>query len=156
MDLYDKFNQVISTFNNHKVEYILIGGYAVILYGYLRGTEDIDFFVNPTEENFLNLRSALHELFQDNSIEELTLKDSMQYSVTRYNTPDGFFIDIITTLGAAFHYNDIKFNELQNEQGTRVRIADIESLIEMKKSTFREKDIEDIFFLVRRRDADAG
>jgi hypothetical protein len=32
----------------HKVEFILIGGYGVILYGYERGTADMDIWLKPS------------------------------------------------------------------------------------------------------------
>jgi len=35
----------------YKVEFILIGGYAVIYYGYERGTADMDLWLKPTNEN---------------------------------------------------------------------------------------------------------
>lgn len=154
-DMFLKFNQLFSAMNKHKVDYILIGGYAVILYGYKRGTEDIDLLINPTEENFVNLRTALNEVFSDDSIQEITLAESLKYSVTRYVTPSGFLIDIITALGEAYHYSDIRFKQITDENGMVIRIAEIDSLIEMKKNTYREKDKNDIFFLVRKRDNDA-
>ncbi len=46
MDLFERFLQCINAFNDENVEYVLIGGYAVILYGLPRVTQDIDFFIN--------------------------------------------------------------------------------------------------------------
>ena len=41
-----------------QVEYVLVGGYAVILHGYRRTTGDLDIWVNTTRENFLKLLNA--------------------------------------------------------------------------------------------------
>ena len=45
----------------HNVEFMLIGGYAVILYGYERGTADMDIWLNPTNANKLLFMAALKE-----------------------------------------------------------------------------------------------
>jgi len=45
MNYYSSFNEVFKSLEEHQVEYVLIGGYAVILYGLPRGTNDIDIFV---------------------------------------------------------------------------------------------------------------
>ncbi len=45
------FREFIEALNKNEVQYILIGGYAVGAYGYIRGTGDLDIFINSTEEN---------------------------------------------------------------------------------------------------------
>ena len=39
----------------HKVNFILIGGYAVIYHGYKRSTGDMDLWIEPNNENKLKL-----------------------------------------------------------------------------------------------------
>jgi hypothetical protein len=41
------FKEFIKLLNEKKVEYLLVGGYAVVLHGYPRYTGDIDFWINP-------------------------------------------------------------------------------------------------------------
>ena len=48
----DDFSDFIRALNNHDVQYILVGGYAVILHGYRRATADMDLWVNKTKENY--------------------------------------------------------------------------------------------------------
>ena len=50
----DDFKDFILYLNQNEVEYIVVGGYAVIIRGYSRSTGDIDIWVNKTEENFIN------------------------------------------------------------------------------------------------------
>ena len=45
------FQEFLSAFEDCKVEYVLVGGYSVIIHGYNRTTGDMDLFVNPTEVN---------------------------------------------------------------------------------------------------------
>ena len=49
------------------VRYVLIGGFAVILHGHVRGTKDIDLLVDPSDENMGRLRRAMASL-PDNAI----------------------------------------------------------------------------------------
>ena len=45
------FQEFLELLDNHEVEYLLVGGYAVILHGYARSTGDMDLWVNQTNEN---------------------------------------------------------------------------------------------------------
>lgn len=40
-------------------EFLLVGGWAVILYGHVRATDDIDVFVRPSKENSQRVFTAL-------------------------------------------------------------------------------------------------
>ncbi|WP_353717354.1 hypothetical protein [Dyadobacter sp. 676] len=42
---------LIRLLNEENIEYVVLGGHAVIAHGYLRTTGDVDIFVNPTDEN---------------------------------------------------------------------------------------------------------
>ena len=45
------FKEFIELLIKNKAEYLIVGGYAVIVYGYPRLTIDIDVWVKPTIEN---------------------------------------------------------------------------------------------------------
>jgi len=47
----DDMRDIISLFEKYKVEYALVGGFAVNYYGYVRTTQDIDFLIFPSKEN---------------------------------------------------------------------------------------------------------
>ena len=57
----DDFRDFIQALNNNGVEYILVGGYAVILHGYRRVTGDMDIWVDRTKENYSRLTKAFDE-----------------------------------------------------------------------------------------------
>ena len=54
------FTEFIDSLNHKQVEYILVGGYAVIYHGYNRTTGDLDIWVNPTAANYKKLQEAFH------------------------------------------------------------------------------------------------
>ncbi|MDW8436845.1 MAG: hypothetical protein RMM16_02250 [Chloroherpetonaceae bacterium] len=59
--------------NKRKVEYLLIGGYAVFYHGYPRATEDIDFWVAINADNAQKLANVMNGL--ENVAPEIFLKD---------------------------------------------------------------------------------
>lgn len=60
-----EFREFLECLNRAGVEYLLVGGYAVNYYGYHRFTEDIDFWIADSEENFLRLLAAVRDFFGD-------------------------------------------------------------------------------------------
>lgn len=47
----DDFRELLTTFADVGVEFVLIGGWAMALHGHGRGTDDLDVLVRPTPEN---------------------------------------------------------------------------------------------------------
>lgn len=60
MELNQDFREFIQLLNAHKVEYLVVGGYAVGYHGRPRYTGDIDFWVAISEENALNILKVLN------------------------------------------------------------------------------------------------
>ncbi len=59
MDIGPDFKEFIELLNKHEVEYLVVGGYAVAMYGYPRYTGDIDFWIKPNEENAIKTVTTL-------------------------------------------------------------------------------------------------
>jgi hypothetical protein len=52
MDIFlDEHKEFLLLLLKHEVEFMLIGGYAVIFYGYERTTGDMDIWLKPSNEN---------------------------------------------------------------------------------------------------------
>lgn len=56
-----EFKEFLSILNSNKVDYILIGGYAINMYGYSRPTGDIDVWVKMEKDNSVKIKNALIE-----------------------------------------------------------------------------------------------
>jgi predicted nucleotidyltransferase len=143
---FDTFLKVIDALGKAGVEYVLIGGYAVVIYGHPRFTEDMDLFIRLEKNNIDRLRHALDSVFHDVSLEELTVEDIDQYPVIRYGAPNGFLIDIIARIGEMYGYDDMAY-EIVEIEGHQVRIATPETLLRMKQDTVRPQDHKDAQFL---------
>lgn len=55
------FKEFIELLAKNKVEYLIVGGYAVGIHGYPRHTGDLDVWVNPTEQNSALVLNAVDE-----------------------------------------------------------------------------------------------
>ena len=155
---FETFLSVIDALDRFGVEYVLIGGYAVIIHGFPRFTEDMDLFVRPDQDNISRLRHALDDVFHDTSLQELTATEIDQYPVIRYGAPNGFLIDIIARIGEMYLFDNIDYEELQIE-GHTLRIATPDMLYRMKQGTVRPQDHRDAAFLLelmRQRDTTGG
>ena len=140
----DDFRDFIQALNSQNVEYILVGGYAVILHGYRRVTGDMDIWVNRTKGNYakLTLAFAAFGLPVFDMTEEKFL-DADKADVFSFGRPP-VSIDIITKLKGV-EFNDA-FSQVQtfDEDGLRIRFIHLNNLIEAKKASGRHKDLDDI------------
>lgn len=138
---FDDVVAVLKALERESVEYVLVGGVAVGLHGFERATNDIDLFVRATEDNVERLRRALHAVFNDPSIEEITAKDlAGDYPTIRYGPPDAdFFVDILGRLGTAISFDDLEASTV-DVAGAKVRLATPRTLYRMKRDTVRPID----------------
>jgi hypothetical protein len=61
-DLFNPdFIDFLEACSNSEVEYLLVGGYAVILHGYIRSTADMDIWANKTAGNYKKLAKAFRD-----------------------------------------------------------------------------------------------
>jgi hypothetical protein len=55
------FKEFLKLLNSNRVEYLLIGGYAVGIYGYIRTTADLDIWYSLSPENAARVERVLRE-----------------------------------------------------------------------------------------------
>jgi predicted nucleotidyltransferase len=58
LSLHD-YTEFIRTLNEHRVRYLIIGGYAVAFHGHPRATDDVDVLIDPSEANVRRVERAL-------------------------------------------------------------------------------------------------
>jgi hypothetical protein len=137
------FSDFISALNISNTEYLVVGGYAVILHGYFRTTLDLDIWVNKTPENHLKLSKAfavfgmpLFDMHLENFMSERFDVFSIGRSPIR--------IDIITNL-KGLEFSDAFHHALQKEmEGIKVNYLNLDDLLKAKKASGRYKDLDDI------------
>lgn len=145
MDIFNPdFHDFIASLNKYHVEYILVGGYAVIMRGYSRSTGDMDIWVNKTEDNFKKLQSAITDfglpLF---SIPEKKFF-SNEFDVFSFGKPP-YAIEVLTALKGLSSFADVfALSTIETVNELQVRVIHLNHLIEAKKAAGRYKDLNDI------------
>lgn len=129
--------------NEAGAKYILIGGFAVALHGFVRATKDIDFLVDTSEKNVSKIKKALASL-PDNAIAELENDEVEKYQVVR--VADEIIVDLMARACGIDYESAMKMIEYVEIDGIEIPIATKELLIKMK-DTFRPSDKIDLNFL---------
>jgi len=135
--------------NREGARYVLIGGFAVILHGFVRSTKDVDLLVDPSEENIRAVKRAMATL-PDNAAALLSDDEVLQYKVVRI--ADEIVVDLLAA-ACGVNYSEATENgvEIFNLHGVEIPVARKEMLIRMK-DTIRESDALDVRFLHMRID----
>lgn len=135
----------------HQVRYLIVGGEAVIFYGYARLTGDIDIFYDHRPANVRKLFSSL-EAFWTGDIPGLSAADEMlQYGlVVQFGVPPNR-IDLINKVdGVSFAaaWARRKTVDLKmNHHCEPIHFIGLEALIVNKRAAGRPKDLDDLRFL---------
>lgn len=128
--------RVIKILNKHKIKYMLIGGYAVVLYGVRRSTFDIDIAIALDTSNIKKAVDLLHKLgFRE--------KPSIIQPIygMRFNY-NGVDLDLMFIENPRFdiiyrYHDSIKYKD------TVIKVPNIMDLVSIKESSIRDKDISD-------------
>ena len=136
------FKEFLRLLGSHEVEYLLVGGYAVSIHGYVRATNDLDVWVKISAKNAGGIDAALREFgFAGSSLSpELFLVPN---NVVRMGVPP-MRLEIITSVSG------VQFEECYAER-KMVRIDEIlvpvislPRLRENKAASGRSKDLADL------------
>ncbi len=140
----EDFRDFLFAFNKTEVEYILLGGYSVIIHGYSRTTGDMDIWVKRTPENYVKIKKAflnfgmpVFQMTEDNFLNHST------WDVFSFGRPPSSIDIMLKVKGLDF---DSCFNRafLYEDDGLYVKTISYSDLIEAKKATSRPKDLDDL------------
>lgn len=138
------FRNFLQALNLGKVDYILVGGYAVILHGYERVTADMDIWVRCTPKNYIKLVRSFHAFGMP--VFDMTLQnflDVEQWDVFRFGRKP-VAIDIMTKVKGLDFEEAFKESEVRNIDNIAVRLIHYHHLISSKKQAGRNKDLNDL------------
>jgi hypothetical protein len=149
MDIFNPdFADFIICLNRNHVEYILVGGYAVIIRGYSRSTGDMDIWVNKTSDNFLCVQKAIKEFGLPLEAVPEEKFFSSEYDVFTFGRPP-FAIEILTNIKGVTFSEAFPLSTIEAVDEIDVRVIHINQLIQAKKAAGRHKDLNDIENLPR-------
>lgn len=141
---FEQHLEIIKALLIHKVDFLLIGGYAVIFHGYKRSTGDMDLWLKPSNENKIKFIEALQEAeFDENdlaALDSLNFENHLVFSIG--NEPEK--IDFITRINQV-EFEEANQNKIITEwEGLSIPVINLRELILSKINTGRKKDEADI------------
>ena len=142
MEAQKDFKELLGLFNKHKVEYVIVGAYALAFHGCPRYTGDLDLLVKPYPDNAKRIIEAIKE-FGFESL-NLTIDDfSSPEKVIQLGVPP-ICIDLITSL-TALTWDQVESHKVKGEYGNiPTYFIGKDEFIINKKSLGRHKDLADV------------
>ena len=144
------------------VDFVVIGGVAVIAHGYERITKDVDICYSPDPANLEALGQVLVEL--DARLRGLDedvpfvpdARTLRRTQILTLDTPEGG-LDLLVDPDGSPGYKDLKRHARRIDfEGNEVLIASIDDLLAMKRAANRPQDQTDIEALLAIQRLDAG
>lgn len=136
--------------NKHKIKYALVGGYAVVLHGVVRGTIDIDLVTKLDVKSLSDLENCLKELGLVSRI-PVTAKEIIQFR-SEYISQRNLIAWSFANAKDPSQQVDVLINtdmsEIKSVQmkidSVSVSVISIDDLIKMKTKSGREQDLSDV------------
>ncbi len=148
MDIFlEEHKKFLLLLLKHEVSFMLIGGYAVIYYGYQRGTGDMDLWLKPDNFNKQKFIAALKE----HGINELLLAevDKMNFTEAKVlhigQKPNK--IDFLTKVHGLTYVEADEKKHLLPLKNYFIPVIDYYHLITLKMLSGRPQDIADVDIL---------
>ena len=142
------FKEFVELLNQHKVKYLITGGYAVGVYGHPRYTGDLDFWVEATIEN----GEKLVKVFNDFGLASFNLTAqnfAKPEQIVQIGYPP-YRIDVITSIDGVAFEDAYPNKNVVEVDGMQVNFIGLEDLKINKRASGRGKDLEDLKQLEKR------
>lgn len=134
--------------NKNKVAYIMVGGFAVNMNGYIRSTKDSDLWLKDDSANRKNFRKA----YSESGYGDFASLETMEFipGWTQFYIAEGIILDIMTSMKGLENksfdecYSQARIADLE---GVQVPFLHINDLLANKKAVARPKDQLDVIEL---------
>ncbi|MFN8322609.1 MAG: nucleotidyltransferase [Chitinophagales bacterium] len=136
------YKEFIQLLIEKDAEYLIVGGHAVILYGYPRFTNDLDVWINPTEENAAKVIDCLKEFGMASlgiQSKDLTKKGNI---IQLGHIP--VRIDLLNEIDGVKFDSCYKNKEVVEVYGMKVNFLHLTDLEKNKLASGRKKDLADL------------
>lgn len=148
MNTWDKnIESFITLTNKYKVRLLMVGGGAVNFHGHQRHSADVDFWIEPKEENFKKLVKVLNDMGYELSDLPDAVKEGNQNISIKFS-PTDIDIELITrfSVNKSFDkaYKDSETAIIKENPLIKWKVLNLDDLITSKIKSGRAKDISDI------------
>ena len=144
-DIFNEdFQDFLKALLKANVDFILVGGYAVILHGYSRTTGDMDVWVDRTQTNYKKLTLAFQYFGMPVfDMTEGKFLDVKNFDVFSFGV-EPRQIDILTKVKGLNFKESFGNAKLIDVEGIPLNMLSREDLILAKRAAGRHRDLDDI------------
>jgi predicted nucleotidyltransferase len=134
-----------------KVEFLLVGGWAVVLYGHVRSTDDMDIFVRPSEPNSRRAFAALKAFGAPLEAHGVTVSHfAREGDAYRFGVPP-LKVEVLTQISGVSFDEALQGHKTFELDGHQIPYIGKAALIANKKAAARHKDLADVEELERQK-----
>lgn len=136
------FKEFLKLLNENHVDYLLVGGYAVNIYGYSRTTGDMDIWIRASLANASRVVDVLRDFgFGQNlpSLDSLLHEDTLiRMGIAPVR------LELFTSLSGLDFDSSFNNSSVHVLDGIEVRLISLEDLKVNKRASGRHKDLADL------------
>jgi hypothetical protein len=136
------FRDLLAEFNAHKVEFLVIGAYALAAHGHVRATEDLEVWVRPDAENAKKVIQALRSFGAP--LQDLTEKDLTTPGVVFQIGVAPLRIDVLTAIDGVEFAEAWPSRLITKFADQPIAVLSREHLIKNKRAAGRTQDLADV------------
>jgi hypothetical protein len=157
------FAPIFAALNQSGTRYVVVGGVATVLHGYVRGTTDVDVVLELTPVAARRALAALEAIgyrpqvpvqaaeFADPVTREGWIRDKGMVVFSMVSDSNPVIVDLFTR--APMDFDALwSHSELRAVEGGPVHIASLDDLIRLKQAAGRPQDLADVAELEQIRD----
>ena len=142
MEVQQDFKDLLELFNKHKIDYIVVGGYALGFHGAPRYTGDLDIFVRPDPVNARRIIQALNE-FGFGSVGLTAADFEEEGKVVQLGFPP-VRVDVITSI-TGVTWEQARSGRVEGDFGdVTVHFIGRDEFVANKRALGRKKDLADL------------
>jgi predicted nucleotidyltransferase len=142
MALNKDYKEFIASLNDNKVQYLVVGGYAVAFHGHPRYTKDIDIWIEPTDENICLLLKAIDD-FGFGSLGFKKEDFSKPDMIVQIGVPPNR-IDLLNSIDGLDFKEAIANKKIITKDGVTINLVGLDDLRKSKKTSGRPQDLADL------------
>ena len=136
------FRDLLSEFNEHQVEYLVVGAHALAAHGHVRATKGLDLWVRPDAANAGRVMAALKAFGAP--LEDVNEKDFAGPGLIFQIGVPPVRVDVLTSIDGVSFGEAWPARLTANFAGLTVPVLSRQHLIQNKRTSGRTQDLADI------------
>jgi len=145
MSSLDFYKETLESLIKNQVQFMIVGGYAVNSYGFMRSTGDMDIWINIDLDNLDKIATSIQQLGYkkpdcDIAIHELKRNKNISLKEGEY-----FKVEFISLLSSQIKFDSaFERKVIKKLLGLKVPVVGFNDLCELKLKSGRDKDLLDV------------